>query len=513
MKKKVLIAFLVLLSVLLFPGSVYAREGICGYEGGISSGEVSSATSKDPLDYQEVSFVSGEPVIFKGTLLIKKSNRQNKLTTTYTYNLRNADKDATLSRSLVFETVATTRANGQITETVNMTSARESIKIQGTTYNITNRSNYEFARSNLIDPKPAVNYHAGSIWSKKVYQVGAASDGNNVTVECTGNFYGYDQYWGNAESLIMDYVISSETVGKAGADKWGGTATVAISSTSTEQLEYQKNKPDQISFSGSYVQSRRNSSILEYTSMLPEFDAKGVATDHIITYRDSLEIETFPTQKRLPTVNPTNIKAHWAEEAIRIMFGLEVFKGDGLSFNPDHYMNRAEFAAAMVKIAREVPPDPALATKALAPTSRTTTKTVLVSPYNDVSIENIYFDQIKSSFSRGLLNGKGKDLFVPNGNITKADATVAFIRALGFESLAPSPNAVTSFRDNDLIPSHARNAAYIAQKIGLLQSDNKGNMNPNKKLTKAEGAEIFHNLIKYLQEGIRKDYRERFVNY
>ena len=142
---------------------------------------------------------------------------------------------------------------------------------------------YDFTRSNLIDPKPAVNYHAGSIWSKKVYQVGAATDGDTVTVECTGNFYGYDQYWGNAESLLLDYTISSEKNGKAGADKWGGTATVAISATSTEQLEYQKNKPDQISFSGSYVQSRMNSSILEYTSTLPEFDAKGIATDNMMT--------------------------------------------------------------------------------------------------------------------------------------------------------------------------------------------------------------------------------------
>jgi len=109
--------------------------------------------------------------------------------------------------------------------------------------------------------------------------------------------------------------------------------------------------------------------------------------------------------------------------------------------------------------------------------------------------------------------GKGDNRFAPNEYITKAEAVVVFIRALGFESLAPAPVAVTSFRDNDLIPEHARNAAYVAQKIGLIQSDNKGNMNPNKKLTKAEGAAMLKNLIKYLQEGIRKDYRDRLINY
>lgn len=109
--------------------------------------------------------------------------------------------------------------------------------------------------------------------------------------------------------------------------------------------------------------------------------------------------------------------------------------------------------------------------------------------------------------------GKGDNRFAPNDYITKAEATVAIIRALGFESLAPAPVAVTSFRDNDLIPEHARNAAYVAQKIGIIQSDSRGNMNPNKRLTKAEGASLLHSLIKYLQEGIRKDYRDRLINY
>jgi hypothetical protein len=510
MKKTVLLLMLVILSTLLLSGHVYAREGISGYEGGISSGEVPDNST---YDYKEVTFISGEPVVFEGTLLIKKSLRQDKLTTTYTYNLRNAEKDGTLSRVLTFTTTSEKKQNGQIAETVSLTSARESVRIDGVSYNIANKNNYQIARSNLIDPKPSVNYHAGSMWSKKVYQVGAANDGNKVTVECTGTFYGYDQYWGSAESLLLDYIISGEKQGSDGVDIWGGTAFVSISSTSTEQLKYQENKPDQISFPGSYVQSRMNSSVLQYTSMLPEFDAKGISTDHILTYSDSLNIETFPVQKRLPAANTTNFAGHWAENDIKIMFGLEVFKGDSRSFSPDNYMTRAEFAAALVNVARVVPEDPAMVTRTSTATRKTTGKEVIVSPFDDVSIENIYFNEIKSAYERGLLNGKGRNTFAPNESITRADATVAFIRALGFESLAPAPSAVTSFRDNDLIPEHARGAAYVAQKIGLIQSDSKGNMNPGKKLTKAEGAAMINRLIQYLQDGIRKDYRDRLINY
>jgi N-acetylmuramoyl-L-alanine amidase len=509
MGKRITVLVLIMVILLTFAETAFAREGICGYEGGISSGEVPGKTT---LDYLEVTFVTGEPLVFKGTMTIRKNQRQDKLTTTYTYNLRNTEKNGTLTRTLVFETAASASGNGQTTEEARLTSARESIRINGTTYNIANVNNYDFSRSNLIDPKPAVQYHAGSIWSRKVYQVGAAAEGNTVTVECTGNYYGYDQYWGNAESLVLDYIISSETSNGDVEDKWRGTASVKISCTSTEQLAYQDNKPDQISFPGNYIQKRMNTSVLEYTCRLPEFDAKGVATDYFVTYKDSLKLETFPVQRSLPTVNPTNIRGHWAEEEIRIMFGLEVFKGDGSNFYPDNFMSRAEFAAALDQVVREVPQDPMLAVRTVAQ-RRVQSKEPVISPFDDVSVENIYFSHIKNSFDRGLMNGTGDNLFRPNEGITKADAVVAFIRALGFENLAPSPYAVTTFRDNDLIPAHARNAAYVAQKIGLIQGDGKGNMNPRKKLTKAEGAMMFNSLIRYLQDGIRKDYRERLVNY
>jgi N-acetylmuramoyl-L-alanine amidase len=538
MKRLMLTMIILILTILLFPGTVYAREGICGYEGGISSGEVpvttststTSASSGKTYDYEEVTFISGKPVVLKGTLIIKKQQKTEKAatgtlaatseitttTTTYTYTLSNTDEDATLSRTLVFLTTSTKRENGQTTETTALSSKtkpKEIVNINGIAYTLKSTNGYDFTRSNLVDPRPAVNYHAGSIRSKKVYQIGAAANGDTVTVECTGKYYGYDQYWGNAEGLLLDYTISCEKNGDTGADEWGGTATVAISATSTEQLEYEKNDPDQISFSGSYIQNRKNTNILEYTGTLPEFDAKGIATDNMKSYKDSMQIETFPAQKRLPTVDSASFGGHEAEDDIRLMFGLEIFKGSGANFKPDQYMSRAEFAAAMVQIAREVPPDPAITVKSSATSARTAKNTVEVSPFNDVSIDNAYYSQIKSAYSRGLLSGKGYNLFGPNDTISRADAMVAFVRALGFESLAPSPTAVTGFRDNDLIPAHARNAAYAAKKIGLLQADSKGNMNPTKKLTKAEGASLFKSLITYLQDGIKKDYMERLVNY
>jgi N-acetylmuramoyl-L-alanine amidase len=277
-------------------------------------------------------------------------------------------------------------------------------------------------------------------------------------------------------------------------------------------LIYQENKPNEISFSGSYTQSRKNSSILEYECTLPEFDSKGVATRNMIKYKDSLSIETPPVQKKLPTTDISSINAHWAERELRIMFGLEAFKG-GANFKPEDYMNRAEFAYALVQIAKAVPEDPALAKKTAAKTTRKTSKEVTVSPFNDVSVGSAYFTQIKEAYDRGLLSGNGLNSFRPNDSITKAEAIVAIIRALGFEKRAPAPVAVTSFKDNNSIPAYARNSAYIAQKIGLLKADSTGKMNPSKKLTKADMAVLLTDFVEYMQDGIRNDYREAIVNY
>ncbi len=509
MKRIAVIVLSIILALGAMPaGAVFAREGDSGYEGGISSGEVPGKTT---MDYQEMCFVSGEPILLKGTLTVRKQMRQDKITSTYTYSLRNADKAATLSRVLNFTTTRTTKDNGQIVEETSYSrTPTETIKIGNTTYSL--KSN-DFTRSSLVDPKPAINYFAGNAWGRKVYQAGTAANGGTVAVECTGSFYGYDQYWGTAEVEVLNYTIESDKRNNDGADKWGGTARVTLSSTITNQLKYYENQPDQISFDGGYVLIQHNNSILEYTSSLPEFDAAGVATDHVLTKSDSLQIETFPVQKRLLAVDLSGIRGHWAEDDFKLMYGLEVFKGDGRSLKPDQYITKAEFAAAIVQAAKAVPADPALAPKLTPAGNQNNAKQPVVSPFDDVSIENTYFNQINDAYKRGLLSGKGKNLFGPNDTITVAEALAIFIRAVGLESLAPSPQAVTNFRDNDLIPPYARNSAYVAEKIGLVQGDERGYLRPGDKLTKARTAAMLKSFITYMQDGIKQDYRDRIVNY
>ncbi len=512
--KKPIICVIVLMCTIM-PLRIYAREGDCGYEGGISSGEAPGKTS---FQYQEVCFISGEPVVFQGTLTIKKSLKQDNISATYTYDLKNADKNATLKRTLIYNTKLTQKDNKQTVEETSLSGKPvETIKINNDTYTL---DSYDFSRSSLADAKPAINYYAGNISGRKIYKTaspsagtGASSSAGTITVDVMGKFYGYDQYWGTAEVEELNYVIQSERKNDTKVDKWGGTADVTVSSSMVKQLKYVENKPSEISFEGGYVQVQNNSSILEYSSKLPEFDAEGKPSDNLISKNDSLKIETFPVQTRLPVPNIKHLNGHWSENDIRILYSLEVFKGNDSVFDPSQYMTRAEFAKAIVQAAKEVPPDPALTGRTSGTASRSTAGQTEASTFDDVSAESIYSDPINSAAKRGLINGKSNSIFAPDDSLTVAEALTIFVRALGLEGLAPGTGAVTSFRDNDLIPAYARNAACVAERIGLIYGDDKGCLNPNEKITNARAAVLLNRFIDYMRDGINKDYRDKILNF
>jgi hypothetical protein len=79
--------------------------------------------------------------------------------------------------------------------------------------------------------------------------------------------------------------------------------------------------------------------------------------------------------------------------------------------------------------------------------------------------------------------------------------------------MGPGQNAVTVFRDNDDIPYYARNAAYVAYRIGLVQGDTTGRLNPNQSLTKSRAAALLNRFIDYMREDMARDYREKVLLY
>jgi len=231
------------------------------------------------------------------------------------------------------------------------------------------------------------------------------------------------------------------------------------------------------------------------------------------TVRGSMKLESTPDKVRLTVADLRHLRGHWAENDIKLLYGLGIFSGDGSDFNPQQYMTRAEFVSALVKAAREVPEDSNLVKRTTTSTTRRKgSEEEVISPFTDVSTKSLYFEDINNAFKRGLITGEGGK-FRPNDPISVVEAVTIFIRTVGLEKLYPGPGAVTTFRDNDDIPGYAREAVYIAQKIGLIQGDEKGYLRPNEKITKGRAAALISRFITYMGEGLKKDYREGIVNY
>jgi hypothetical protein len=246
--------------------------------------------------------------------------------------------------------------------------------------------------------------------------------------------------------------------------------------------------------------------------LLPEFDAGGNATDRLKRYIDSTQIYVFPSVKRLVSPYLRQINGHWSEESVLKLYGLEILKTRPSEFTPDQFITRAEFAAALVAAAKPPPPDPGIKQKN-APKPKGTGKNAVKPSFTDVPADHEYYNQIEEAFKRGLMYPADKNDFLPNQKILVADAAVTFIRALGLESVASAHGAITEFADDAGIPAYARDALYVAQKIGLLRGDQGGNIYPKKELTKAEAAVMLDRLVEYMRTDLRKDYRERIMDY
>ena len=87
------------------------------------------------------------------------------------------------------------------------------------------------------------------------------------------------------------------------------------------------------------------------------------------------------------------------------------------------------------------------------------------------------------------------------------------VSALGLENLAPYPYTSAPFSDNDQIPDYARNAAFVANSLGLIYPDEAGRFNPNAKLSNEFTANLIYDLIRYMGDELIKDYRDRIMEF
>lgn len=153
-------------------------------------------------------FLTGVPIKLTGTLTIKKTDKNDVVTSTYTYRLSNTEANATLNRVVIFTTTRETKANGQITESTRLSRLpTEVINVGGTTYRLIESG---FTQSMITDPKAAINYHTGEFSERKVYAIGTGATRDTVTVTLSGRTYAYDQYWSSTETQRVNMMVEAD---------------------------------------------------------------------------------------------------------------------------------------------------------------------------------------------------------------------------------------------------------------------------------------------------------------
>lgn len=488
----ILLSFIFILS---FSLQSYGLE-IPGYEGGI----------QNESSYREVIFVTGEPVVVEGTVTIR--DRGDRITYTYR-NLGNLQKGVTVTRNVTLTRETVSNGRDQRQEVLTLDRYRETINANGVRYETT-EANFPWSKALVFHEKPGVTYFAGNWDGRKTYTINRNQ--GTVSVETQGTVVGYEQNWGatNTQSLVH-FIQYDRRLNNGNDDEedisWEGTVEVNVVHNRTKDYHYEANIPSQISFRGGYLLTEKEENIVKYEYNLPRIGRDGGVLKGRNSGNSSFTLDTNPENKRLTIPSMRDISGHWAEQDIHFLASLEALQPNNINFGPDLPMSRGEFARALGVVMG--------IQKEEQPTVRRSRRNKVeeVAIFADVPTQNPHQKYIEAVYERGVMKGVGEDHFLPNEGITKAEATVAIIKALGFEGLAPIQQYSTGYLDDYSIPLWARDAIYLSRELNIIQGNSSGYFQPNRNLTKAETAEILANLVNYLQRDIRYDYRERILNY
>ncbi len=454
------------------------------------------------LKYKEILFLSGQPVEVEGMLNIRSTGTipADKDVGTYkeTYTFMPlstaGDTGTNLYRNIVFNVnyrKVKTSGVSQVILDYNVSSWSERITGDAGEYTLDPKQS-KFERSIIRDVRPGVTYYKGNLSQTAVYRTG--EEGNATKVESSGPIYGYESAWSKTETSRIDVTV-------LGADGWQLEAQVRPSVSVAKSLQYSPNEPTAISFDGNYYEVTNNQSVLTYDIfVMPLEFERGVEKS------GSFNIANTNRFEQLPAPDLAFLKGHFAESDIKKLFAMQVLDGEPKHFQPAQAITRGQFIMALTKALKLPIEEP-----------KTKGKKVVTYLFPDLQDNRQDFYYIKAAYDAGLVAGRydvnKENYFRPDESITREEAVVIMIRAIGLENLGLDPTPFTPFTDDKNIHSWAKREVSAANTLGIVAGDADGNFNPLKKVSKAEGAALINRIIDYMRYDIRKDYVEHIVNY
>jgi len=489
------LAVFIVLSLFIMPAKALAVP--TEFSGGVNN----------EYEYEEYVFLSGEPIKFTGDFKITETENKDKKTINYRFTLTPEDKsiEGKLSRQVTYVTTYTRRDDkGQTIAQTSMSKVKETIDIGEDRYEL---EDYQFSKSDVIDNRPVSDFYTGNFAGRKYYTINR--DEGKVIVEISGGDVGYENFWGSTDTQIVNYVIRVDR--KVGDEdvSWQGTVKVQVSDSTTKKLSYSSNEADYSSIQGGHMKITRREMVSRYDYTLPKLDDEGIP-DGKKKRSGTVELSQsmVPKIERLIVPKFKDIGGHWAEEDISKLYSLDVFDDNSQFFVPNVAMTRAEFTKAVMRACNI---RPTTEEKKTLTTRRN--RQPEVSPFSDVPTTDADYQYIKEAVEKDIIKGVTGNLFKPRDALTRAEAVVILIRALGFENKAPTPGYRTSFSDDRAIPDWAKDSVYVAAEIGLVKGDAGNNFNAGKVLTRAEASALLVRFLEFLEKDLQKDYRENIILY
>lgn len=190
-----------------------------------------------------------------------------------------------------------------------------------------------------------------------------------------------------------------------------------------------------------------------------------------------------------------DMRNHWAHNSAVKMASTGLMNGENvdgkLCFMPEKDMTRGDFLALSLIMTGHEKNIPVV------------TKTVFADdsmiPANIKSYAQYAYDK---GIVSGYDNGDGSINFEATGSVTKAEAAVITSRILGLEETGAE---VPSYKDVTDIPVWAGNAVSTLSSIGVINGDTAGVFSADKKLSRAEGAEMICNVADYVKDMQEKE--------
>lgn len=489
---------MVMLGIMLVMTPVSAAENEMGHIGGISEGsnlpktiekyvDIPSSTS-NTYRYKEVVFITGEPVIFEGTIEVDiddsviEDQASGSYTETYEISATNVALAGTLERTLEFITYYTVK-EGEFKKQVVTNSVldnwEEIITVDGASYTLVEGS-ATFSKAGVKDRTPGINYFDTDVSYVATFM---DADSQELTLTVQGTNYGYDQAWSKIETqerqISIDYDSETE-------EDINATTKSILESKKT--IYYDKTEPYTISFAGTYNQRMERESILTY--QVNTYHKDYSESD----YKGSTSIVSANQIEKLPI--PENLdfmQGHWAESDFKKLYSMEVFTEIPHTGMQYEAISRGDFIKALC-LAMNIDVSDYMEERDLV-------------IFGDVTQAHPHYPYVMAAYDKKLIKGTGENFDVDRP-INREEAFVIYIRVIGLERLGVTDAPTTSFIDDAQISDWAKKEIVAGQKLGIIKGDDDHNVNPKQWISKAEAAAIVNRLIDYLREDIAKDYRK-----